>query len=332
MQSIKFEPILKETIWGGNRILSMKNSLPLESFSSKDDILYGKHIGESWEISGVEGCETVVAEGEHKGKTLSRLIADLGVDLVGKKCYRQFGTMFPLLIKFIDAHDDLSIQVHPDDENARKQGLKFGKTEMWYIMESAPEASLLCGLKKKIDSAEYTRLVNTHGIVDALAHYNVCEGDVFFIPGGRIHSIKAGCLLAEIQQTSDVTYRIYDYDRCDMDGNRRELHTAQAARCIDYDVKDDYRVHYTPRHNERAELVSCKYFTTSLLEMKGRLTLDYSRHDCFVVLMCTQGIVELTDSEGTQTKLTAGHTILVPASTSRVTLCGEAKVLEITMI
>ena len=227
----KFEPLLKQTIWGGDRIIPFKHlNSSLEN------------VGESWEISGVKDNETIVSNGEQKGKSLNQLVREMKELLVGKENYQRFGDEFPLLIKFIDARQDLSIQVHPDDETAHRQGKSRGKTEMWYCLESASDAQLYNGLKKKITPEEYKQMVENDTITDALARYEVHEGDVFFIPAGRIHAIGAGCFVAEIQQTSDVTYRIYDFKRKDKNGNYRELHTQLASESIDYTVLDNYRL------------------------------------------------------------------------------------------
>ena len=211
---IKFEPLLKQTLWGGDKIIPFKHL---------NDTL--ENVGESWEISGVKDNETIVSEGEYKGKSLNQLVRELKGKLVGQENYERFGNEFPLLIKFIDAKRDLSIQVHPNDEVAHRHGKSRGKTEMWYALPCDKGAKLYCGLKKQITPEEYKAMVENDTITDALAEYEVKEGDVFFIPAGRIHAIGAGCFVAEIQQTSDVTYRIYDYKRKDKDGNYRE-HTS----------------------------------------------------------------------------------------------------------
>ena len=215
MGPFKFKSLLKQTLWGGQRIAALKNmDCNLEN------------VGESWEISGVTNHETVVDGGPYQGKKLNELMEELKERLVGKDNYKRFGNEFPLLIKFIDAAQPLSIQVHPNDEVAHKLGEKHGKTEMWYMMKSDPDASLLIGLKQKITPEQYKAMVENDTIVDVIDHYNVKEGDCFFLPAGRIHSIGKGCFLAEIQQTSDVTYRIYDFKRRDKSGNYRQLHTS----------------------------------------------------------------------------------------------------------
>ena len=253
MYPLKFKPILKQTIWGGDRIIPFKHlneNLP--------------NVGESWEISGVPGNESVVANGEFRGKTLRELINIFREELVGESVYKRFSTTFPLLIKFIDARQDLSIQVHPDDETAKKRHNSLGKTEMWYVMDATEGAKLRSGFKTKIGPKEYKELVHNSTITDVLAEYEIKKGDVFFLPAGRVHSIGAGAFIAEIQETSDITYRIFDFDRKDANGNTRELHTELAKDVIDYEVHDDYRTQYTPEMNEPVELVACPYFTTSV--------------------------------------------------------------------
>ena len=240
----KFEPLIKQMIWGS----------------------------ESWQISGVAGSETIVACGEDKGKTLNQIVKEQKENLIGEENYQRFGDEFPLLIKFIDAKRDLSIQVHPNDEIAKKHGKSHGKTEMWYALDCASDAKLYCGLKKEITPAEYKAMVDNDTITDALACYEVKEDDVFYIPAGRIHAIGGGCKVAEIQQTSDVTYRIYDYKRKDKDGNYRELHTEKAAESIDYTVQANYRTKYQPTKNEGVLIAECPYFTTAIYDLTEPMT------------------------------------------------------------
>ena len=248
-------------------------------------------------------------------------------ELVGEANYQRFGDEFPLLIKFIDAHQDLSIQVHPSDEIAHRQGKPRGKTEMWYVMDSAPEAKLYNGLKMRITPEEYKKRVEEDTICDALAQYPVKEGDCFFIPAGRIHAIGAGCYLAEIQQTSDVTYRIYDYKRKDKDGNYRQLHTQEASECIDYQVMDDYRQQYEPKKNESQLLVECPYFNTAVYDLTEPMTIDYTELDSFVILMGLKGEGTLT-IDGEEVSFHAGESILLPATVQEVATKGTIKFLE----
>ena len=312
----KFEPLLKQTLWGGDKII------PFKHLDSQMD-----HVGESWEISGVNGNETIVAEGPDKGKSLNELTSTMKSQLVGKENYERFGNEFPLLIKFIDARQDLSIQVHPTDEIAHRQGKERGKTEMWYALESAPGAQLYNGLKQQITPEQYKEMVENDTITDALARYEVMEGDVFFIPAGRIHAIGAGCMVAEIQQTSDVTYRIYDFKRKDKNGNYRELHTKEAAESIDYNVLPDYRTVYQPTKNEGVQVVSCPYFTTAVYDLTEPMTLDYSELDSFVILIAVKGDGKLI-CNSQETSFRMGDTVLFPATTDEVKVEGTVKFLE----
>lgn len=317
MQPIKFQPLLKQTLWGGDKIVTFKHI---------DSQL--ENVGESWEISGVKDNETIVKEGQLKGKSLNEVVAELKDRLVGKENYQRFGDEFPLLIKFIDARQDLSIQVHPNDEIAHKQGKPRGKTEMWYLMESEPGAKLYCGLKKQITPDQYKEMVDNDTICDALAQYEVKEGDCFFLPAGRIHAIGPGCFLAEIQQTSDVTYRIYDYKRKDKNGNYRELHTKLAAESINYQVENDYRTHYVGRLNKGVSLVQCPYFCTAVYDLNEPMTLDYSELDSFVILIGLKGEGKITDNEGNEVSIMAGDTLLIPATTETLRVSGTIKFLE----
>lgn len=317
MKPIKFNALLKQTIWGGNKIISFKHL---------DSQL--QNIGESWEISGVKNNETIVNDGEFAGRSLNDMLCELKDKLVGKDNYKRFGNEFPLLIKFIDARQDLSIQVHPTDEIAKKQGKTRGKTEMWYIMDSDKNAHLRSGLKKQITPEEYKQMVENDTILDAIADYSVKEGDCFFLPAGRIHSIGTGCFLAEIQQTSDVTYRIYDFKRKDKNGNYRELHTKEAAECINYQVENDYRTEYTSQKNQGVSLVHCPYFNTAVYYLDEPMTLDYSELDSFVILIAVKGKGTISDNEGNETSLQAGESILIPATTNEIKVSGTIKFLE----
>ncbi len=311
-----FEPQLKQTLWGGDRIIPFKHlDTQMEA------------VGESWEISGVKGNETIVATGQDKGKSLNQLVSEQKEKLVGKDNYERFGDEFPLLIKFIDARQDLSIQVHPDDETAHRLGKTRGKTEMWYVLESAPGAMLYNGLKKKITPEEYEEMVENDTITDALARYEVKEGDVFFIPAGRIHAIGSGCFVAEIQETSDVTYRIYDFKRKDKNGNYRELHTKEAAMSIDYTVLPNYRAGYEPKENEGVQLVECPHFTTAVYDLTEPMTLDYSELDSFVILIAVKGQGKLI-CEDEEITFQMGDTVLLPATTQEVKVEGNVKFLE----
>ncbi len=309
MKYYKFKPLLKTLIWGT----------------------------ESWQISGVPGNETPVADSTESStscvsdgspaRTLNDLVREQKDLLVGQANYQRFGDEFPLLVKFIDAHQDLSIQVHPNDEIAHRQGKPCGKTEMWYVMESQPSAKLYNGLKMQITPEQYKTMVENDTICDALAQYNVHEDDCFFIPAGRIHAIGAGCYLAEIQQTSDVTYRIYDYKRRDKDGNLRQLHTKEAAESIDYTVLSDYRQQYTPAKNESLVLVECPYFNTAVYDLTEPMTIDYTELDSFVILIGLKGDGILT-VDGEEVSFRCGETLLLPATVHEVQVSGTVKFLE----
>ncbi len=303
MYPLKFKPILKTVVWGGEKIAPYKE---IETTQ--------QHIGESWELSGVKGNESIVADGPLEGKTIAELVREYKGDLVGKHVYENTGDEFPLLIKFIDALSDLSIQVHPNDELAAKRhnGSK-GKTEMWYVVDAEPGAHLLAGLTKQITPDEYAARVANGTITDVLARHDVHPGDVFFLPAGRIHAICGGCFIAEIQQTSDITYRIYDYGRLGLDGKPREVHTELAKDAIDYTVYDNYRTEYTPRQNEEVEVVSCKYFTTSIYDLTLPYARDLSEIDSFLVVMCLSGTGSL-EVDGEEVEIHQGETVLVPAS------------------
>lgn len=306
---VTFKPILKKIIWGGSDISPFKGITPVQ-----------EGIGESWELSDVEGNVSVVANGPMEDKSLDELIHTYGDALVGKKVLEQFGTTFPLLIKFIDARDNLSIQVHPDDELAKKRHNSFGKTEMWYVIKAAPDAALYSGFSQQIDANEYVKRVENNTIMEVLQRYDVKGGDVFFLPAGRVHAIGAGCFIAEIQQTSNITYRIYDYNRKDANGNGRELHTELAKDAIDYTLLPDYRTHYKEEKDKPVELVSCKYFTTNLLELDKPLSRDFTSLDSFVVYICMEGSFRLEDNKGNELEVHQGQTVLVPADTTSVAL------------
>ncbi len=318
MSPLKFEPILKTIVWGGEKIA------PYKGIETEQ-----KHIGESWELSGVAGNESIVAEGPLKGKTIAQLVKEYKADLVGKHVYENTGDEFPLLIKFIDALSDLSIQVHPNDDLAAKRhnGSK-GKTEMWYVVDAEPGAHLLSGLTEKITPEQYAAKVADGTITDVLARYEVHPGDVFFLPAGRIHAICGGCFIAEIQQTSNITYRIYDYGRLGLDGKPREVHTELAKDAIDYTVYPDYRTHYEPRQNEEQEVVSCKYFTTSIYDLTLPYAKDLSEIDSFLVVMCLTGSGAI-EVDGEEVPVHQGETVLIPAAADDICFVpdGSMKVL-----
>ena len=272
---------------------------------------------ENWVLSGVKGNETKVVGGPADGKTLNEL----------------YGGEFPLLIKFIDAKKDLSIQVHPNDEVAQQRHGCKGKTEMWYMIDTAPGAHLLAGLSKEITPEDYVKLVEEGRITEVLADHKVAPGDVFFLPAGRIHAICGGCYLAEIQETSDITYRIFDYNRPGLDGKPRQLHTQEAKDVIDYKVYPSYKTEYERRENEEMEVVSCPYFTTSVFELSETVEKDLSGLQAvpgnFYIVMGLEGSGSVTGSDGTAVQINAGEALLVMGE-NRLTLapsCGKVKLL-----
>jgi mannose-6-phosphate isomerase len=281
---LKFKTIFKDKIWGGQKI---------KTYLGKD---FGSlpNCGETWEISGVKTDVSVVDGGALNGESLADLLEQYKDELVGKKIYNHFGNIFPLLVKFIDANDWLSIQVHPNDELAKKRHNSFGKTEMWYIIESDPGSTLIAGFNQQIDEKIYLEKLNSGHLMDILNKETADAGDVFFLPAGRVHTIGKGLLLAEIQQTSDITYRIYDFDRVDDKGNKRELHTQEALAALDYKVYPDYKTKYTPEVNADVHLVTCPYFTTNVLDFTHGTTKDYSQLDSFVIHVCVAGAYTLT--------------------------------------
>jgi mannose-6-phosphate isomerase len=304
-----FDPILKSVIWGGDEICIFKDITPRQT-----------GIGESWEISQVQDNVSIVSNGELKGKTLNDLIDKYGSKLLGKNVTERFEKKFPLLIKFIDARDDLSIQVHPDDKLAKERHNSFGKTEMWYVVNAKKGATLYSGFEKKLTPKKYKQSVEDNIFTSYLAKHEVHPGDVFFLPAGRVHAIGAGCFIAEIQQTSDITYRIYDFNRKDTQGNPRELHTELAKNAIDYTIYPEYRLNYQPQKDKVAPLVTCPYFTTNLIEMDKSLKIDFENRDSFTIYICMQGKLSMEDDRRYKLDLKQGQTVLIPAESKFVSL------------
>ena len=306
---ITFRPIFKEIIWGGTDILPYKG-YPADT----------RKIGESWELSHVKHHFSVIANGSLAGKTIDELIHTYGSQVLGAKVMQQYGQTFPLLVKFIDACDNLSIQVHPNDQLAQARHQSLGKTEMWYVVKATPEATLYSGFSQQIDADEYVRRIEDNSIIEVLQKYNVKAGDVFFIPAGRIHVIGSGCFIAEIQQTSNITYRVYDYNRQDTNGNERALHATLAKDAIDYTVYPDYKTRYTPIDNQIIKLVQCPYFTTNLLQLSQQKQRDFKTLDSFVIYTCAEGKAVLNDNKGNTLQVQQGQTILILADTEHLTI------------
>lgn len=316
-----FKPIFKEKIWGGNKIMSMLH---------KGDATM-HNIGESWEVSSVENDVSIVENGLLANKSINELIEQYQEQFLGNTVLKKFGNQFPLLIKILDANEDLSIQVHPNDEIAKKNHNSFGKTEMWYVIQADEGARLNVGFNHSITKDEYLECLNTNKLNTILNFESVNEGDVYYLPSGRVHYIGKGCLIAEIQQTSDITYRIYDFDRVDDKGNKRELHTDLALQCIDFSAEDDYKIHYKLTQNESSVLVHSQYFKTNILLIQETINKNYSNKDSFVILIILAGKVELTYQDYT-IELNLGQTVLLPACVNDViitSLTFEAKIMEV---
>ncbi|MFL1011307.1 type I phosphomannose isomerase catalytic subunit [Flavisericum labens] len=314
---LKFNPILKDKIWGGQKlktILNKKADLP--------------NMGESWEISDVEGDTSIVNNGKFEGKSLKELLETLKGNLIGEKNYKVFGNKFPLLIKFIDAKQDLSIQLHPNDELAEKRHNSFGKTEMWYVFQADEGSNLIVGFNQKVTPEKYLKHLEHKTLTEILNFDKVKKGDTYFIEVGRVHAIGAGVMVAEIQQTSDITYRVYDWDRVDDQGNERELHNDLAIDAINFDMPDNFRVNYSKTPNQSNEMVSCPYFTTNYLDV-SELLKKQNTQDSFYIYICVGGEASIT-ANGFSEKIVKGETLLLPAVIKDYEIQAErAKLLEV---
>ncbi len=317
---LKFQPILKSSSWGGERIIPYK---ALESKQTK--------VGESWELSGIRGDESIVSSGDLVGKTITELTRNYKAELVGKENYKRFGDEFPLLIKFIDAKEDLSIQVHPNDKLAAERHGSMGKTEMWYVIDATPEARLRPGFARQISAEEYVESVENNTVAEALKEYNVSCGDLFFLPAGRVHSIGSGCFIMEIQQTSNITYRIYDFNRTTAEGNKRVLHTELAKEAIDYTPLDDYRTQYDKGvKNKPVKMVECDHFKSDIYQLTESKRVELSNLDSFVILICVDGKSDI-ECDGYHTKMKHGETLLLPATAQNIVITplkGECKIIS----
>lgn len=318
---LKFEPILKEKIWGGNKLKSLFNKRTTS-----------ESTGESWEISDLEDDTSVVSTGFLKGKSLQWLLKEYKEELVGKEVFKNFGIKFPLLIKYIDAAENLSIQLHPNDKIAKEKHNSFGKTEMWYIVQADKDAELILGFKAPISKSRYVELLEKNELPDALNKVKVKVGDAFIIPPGLVHAIGEGVVLAEIQQTSDVTYRIYDWDRKTENGKKRELHTALALEAIDLSSKNGHEIAYKIQPNSTSEIIATSYFKTNIIAVEGEINKDYTHKDCFVILMGVEGSANISLENGNAEILNPGETLLIPASASKIKINSTgAKILEVSV-
>ncbi|MEZ0610221.1 type I phosphomannose isomerase catalytic subunit [Fibrella sp. WM1] len=323
---LTFTPQFKDKIWGGHKIKTILG----KDFPTGPDGQPLPNCGETWEISGVPGNISVVKEGALVGENLQAILEKFKEELVGKHVYERYGNEFPLLVKFIDANDDLSIQVHPNDELARARHNSFGKTEMWYILQADEGAKLNSGFNREVTKDEYVKAVADNTLPEILNIEEAKPGDVFFLPAGRVHYIGKGLLLAEIQQTSDITYRIYDFDRKDDKGQTRELHTEQAVDAIDYHYYGEYKTSYDHKQNEGVNAVKSDYFVTNVLDFDQEVMHDYTHLDSFVILVCVDGSLTIQATGGYSVPLKKGECALIPASTPSVTLVpnGHMTLLE----
>jgi mannose-6-phosphate isomerase len=312
---LQFEPILKERIWGGEKLKTILNK-PIAS----------KITGESWELSTVEGDVSVVANGKLKGKSLTAIINESPNEILGTEVYKRFGKQFPLLFKYLDAREDLSIQVHPNDELAKKRHNSFGKTEMWYIMQADDDARIIVGFKENSNADEYLENLKNKTLLTLLDDVKVKSGNVFFLETGTVHAIGSGLVVAEIQQTSDITYRIYDFDRVDTKGNTRELHVDLALEAINYNKVDTYKK-YDSALNQPNTVVDCPYFTTNFLPLDGKITINKTGKT-FMVYMCVEGVFEI-EYDATRFQYKKGDTVLIPADMNTFILEGNASILEV---
>lgn len=312
---IQFTPILKERIWGGTK---------LKTVLRKD--ITSDITGESWELSGVKGDVSVVSNGQYKGKSLQELLEAFPNELLGARIHEKFGSEFPLLFKYLDAREDLSIQVHPNDELAQKRHNSFGKTEMWYVMQADFDSTIIAGFKHKSRREEYLFHLEQHSLLDILDTIKTKAGDAFFLEAGTVHAIGAGNLIAEIQQTSDITYRLYDFDRKDANGNKRELHVDLALDAINYDLTDTQKS-YSDRQDQANTIVDCPYFHTSVIPLRTELDV-VKDGDSFTVYMCVEGHFSI-EVGSDKFDYEIGDTVLIPAALKAYKLTGYASVLEV---
>ncbi len=317
---LQFSTYFKSVIWGGERIARFKG-IPSQ----------GHDIGESWELSPMPGHESTVIDGPFKGETLTALALRYPEELLGKKVNEKWHGRFPLLIKFIDSNDDLSIQVHPDDRLAAERHQSLGKTEMWYSLDPQPGAYLYAGFNRPMDEAAFRHMIADNTIVDALAKADVKKGDLFYLPAGRVHAIGRGNLIVEIQEASDITYRIYDYDRRDANGNPRDLHVDQSVDAVNYDDVVSGKQNIIPAKGESSTLVDCEYFTTCVHDIDRETLLDLSQLDSFTVLIGIGGQLSVSTPDGQTVSLPQGHTLLVPACQPSVKIQGEGQVLTVNL-
>jgi len=312
---LKFEPILQEKVWGGNRLKVLLNK----------DINSDQKIGESWELSAIQGYLSVVKNGFLAGNSIQDVVEIYMGDLVGDRIFFKYGIEFPLLFKFIDANDNLSIQVHPDNDTAKFRHYAYGKTEMWYVVDAEPEAQLIVGFNKNITKEEFIKRLEDESFIDYLNFEKIQKGDVFYIPPGRVHALLKGVTVAEIQQTSDITYRIFDWNRPGLDGKPRELHADLALDVIDFSNRNSYKTKYPRIPDFRNPLVENPYFTTNLIEFESPIDFDYSKIESFVVYMCIEGHFKIEYGQENSVDVQKGELVLLPAEFENVFLIPSEK-------
>lgn len=313
-----FKPLYKSVLWGGTRIAAFKGIPP-----------QGDTIGESWEISSIPGHESLVETGEFAGMTISRLLSLHGREIMGERLYQRFGNEFPLLVKFIDSTSDLSIQVHPDSAMAHRLHGGNGKAESWYSIDPEPDSHLVAGFKTPVDAEAFGRMVANNSIMDCLGHFTTRRGDVFFLPPGRVHGIGRGNFVLEIQQASDITYRIYDFGRIDPSGKPRQLHISEAKEAVNFTDQPQTVTNVLPAPGENLNFVDCPYFTADIANIDGVWQCDLSQRDSFTILVCIRGELKVTarraDGSVANAIIRQGHTLLVAAFVDAITVegCGE---------
>ena len=321
---LQFKPILREKIWGGQRI---KNQLGFDTAELKN-------CGELWSLSGYPDEQSEIANGFLAGNELNELVEIYMDELVGGNIYDKFGDTFPILVKILDAEDWLSIQVHPDDELAQKRGMQGGKTEMWYILEADKNSELIAGFSQKVNETIYLRKIEEKKLPEIMNFEKVKKEDVYFMPSGRVHALGPGILLAEIQQTSDTTYRIYDWNRLDKHGKGRELHLKEAMEAIDFELYDQYKTSYSKKLNETNEIINTPFFTTNLLELDKGVEKNYEELDSFVILLAAEGKFRYSDPNGNSGELKTGESLLIPAIQKNIAIhpIGKCKILEVYIL
>ncbi|MBD5192641.1 MAG: mannose-6-phosphate isomerase [Barnesiella sp.] len=315
---LKFNTIYKSVLWGGTRIADFKGVAS-----------QGSTIGESWEVSPIEGYESVVADGQYKGTPLSAILAGHGKEIMGERLHKQYGNNFPLLVKFIDSAQDLSIQVHPDDQLAARRHDGPGKIEMWYSLSPSPSAYLYAGFAKPVTPESFIDAVNNGEIVNMLKRFTPREGDVFLLPPGCIHALGAGNFVLEVQQASDVTYRIFDYNRRDAEGNLRSLHVEESIEAIKYDLKQRDARNIPAIEGKEIILEDCPQFTSTIIKVNGHHVLDMERRDSFTIVIATKGNLTLTAPDGSTHPLPQGHTLLIPAVMPKVAVDGNGDLVTV---